>query len=384
LFLWGGMARAQNAPRPRLGLWMECDGKFRTLDDPERIRAAVSSARALGATDLFVQVFRNGKAWFATELADDAPYRRAKARGFAPLAEMIARAHARHIRVHAWVNLLRVDDGAETALVRALGRDSVLTDATGRSLLDPGPWGKKRNTRPDTPGAWLDPASPVVVARLTALLAALIEAYPSLDGIHLDYVRYPFPIGSGGRSADLGWSKGSRSRFLADLGPQSGRGTRSQWDDWRREKLTVLLRSIRESAKRKKPSLEVSAAVLADPREAIDRSLQDWPEWTREGLLDLAVPMNYHADALRFDSLARACVRHRGKADVLMGVGAWRFGGRVGAIAARVDLALAAGAQGAVLFSHDNLKSHPGALPRLGALLRAEVLPEKPDATPSD
>ncbi len=357
-----------------MGLWIECEGARRTLDDPGRIRNAVLDAAALGATDLFVQVFRNGRAWFATGHADDGPYRAAREKGYEPLAEVLRLAHARGIRVHAWVNLLRVDDGERSRLVRALGREAVLTDETGRSLLASGPWGAKRNAKPDTPGAWLDPASPAVTVRLTALLVALVKAHPALDGVHLDYTRYPIPIGSGRSGADLGWSQAARTRFLSDLGAAKKGDMRRRWNTWRREQLTSFVRSLRDVLKQRRPALELSAAVLADPEEAVERALQDWPVWTREGLLDLVVPMNYSADPVRFDRLARACVRRRGEATLLMGIGAWRFGNRVDAIAARVQLALGAGAQGAVLFSHDNLKSHPGTLRQLGELLGAEIL----------
>ena len=368
------IARADDPPPPRIGLWIECEGARRTLDEAGRIREAVSDAAALGATDLFVQVFRNGKAWFATPLADDGPYRRARAKGYEPLAEVLRLAHARQTRVHAWVNLLRVDDGERSRWVRALGREAVLTDETGRSLLASGPWGAKRNAKPDTPGAWLDPASPAVTARLTALLIGLVEAYPALDGVHLDYTRYPIPIGSGQSGADLGWSQTARARFMVDLGAAKKGDMRRRWDSWRRDQLTAFLRSLRDALKERRPGLVLSAAVIGDPEEAMARALQDWPAWTREGLLDLVVPMNYSADPVRFDRVARAAVKRRAEATLLMGIGAWRFGDRVDAIAARVSLALDAGAQGAVLFSHDNLKSHPGTLRQLGDLLSAEIL----------
>jgi uncharacterized lipoprotein YddW (UPF0748 family) len=357
---------------PRIGLWIECEGKHRTLDDPARLDSAVDDAALLGATDLFIQVFRDGKAWFRTPLADDTPYRRAREAGFDPLGTALERAHARGMRVHAWVNLLRIDSGGRALLVRALGRDSVLTDATGRSLLDPGPWGSDRAWKPDTPGAWLDPASPAVAARLGDILEGLARAYPALDGIHLDYVRYPIavPAGSGGSSpADLGWSPVSRARFLHS-GLAVARG-----DAWRRDRLTDLIRALRARVSGQKRGLVLSAAVLPSPEEARSRALQDWPAWAAEGLLDLVVPMNYRQESLAFDRLARQCVARRGKAVLFMGIGAWRFGDRMGMIASRVRLALDAGAEGVVLFSHNNLRQQPDAFRRLGALLRTEILP---------
>jgi uncharacterized lipoprotein YddW (UPF0748 family) len=374
-------------PPPRIGLWIECEGKHRTLDDAARIRSAVEDAGLLGATDLFVQVFRNGKAWFHAPLADDTPHRRARDAGFDPLGTALERAHARGMRLHAWVNLLRIDESARAPLVRSLGRESVLADSAGRSLLDPGPWGPGRAWKPDTPGAWLDPASPAVAARLAAILEGLARAYPALDGIHLDYVRYPIAVRAGGGGnarggpADLGWSPASRARFLQS-GLAGADAHRARGDAWRRDRLTDLIRTLRARVRGRRRDLVLSAAVLPSPEEALSRARQDWPAWAAEGLLDLVVPMNYRQESVAFDSLARRCVARRGKAELLMGIGAWRFGDRMGTIASRVRIALDAGADGAVLFSHDNLRQQPDAFRRLGALLRAEILPAGQRAAP--
>jgi uncharacterized lipoprotein YddW (UPF0748 family) len=169
--------RAQSAPgearpgAPRLGLWIECEGKLRTLDDGERLSNALDHAAALGATDLFVQVFRDGRAWFATQAADETPWRRARGRGFDPLGMAIRRAHARGARVHAWVNLLRVGRPAGDVFLRRVGEDAVLSGT--------GPGDSGAGWTPDTPGAWLDPTSPEVGARLASILSDLVRAYPT-------------------------------------------------------------------------------------------------------------------------------------------------------------------------------------------------------------
>ncbi|MDP3938559.1 MAG: family 10 glycosylhydrolase [Deltaproteobacteria bacterium] len=377
--LLGGAPPAFAGPAgsPRLGLWIECEGAHHTLDDAERIAAAVDAAGALGATDLFVQVYRNGTAWFPTRLASDAPYARARARGVDPLGMTLRLAHARGLRVHAWVNVLRVDSGERSALVRALGPEAVLGDETGRPLTAPGPWGSSQNVKPDTPGAWLDPGSPAVAERLSGILGDLLKAYPALDGLHLDYLRYPMPISAGSKSRaevrELGWTAASRAAFLAATRKAGVEPSRPRWDAWRRDRLTALLRRLRDVLSSDQRERVLSAAVIPAPREAIDRALQDWPAWGRDGLLDVIVPMNYTADPLAFDALARTDVARRGRAAMLIGVGAWRFADDVAAIALRVHLAREAGAQGAVLFSHDNLRSETGAFDRLGALLRAEL-----------
>jgi uncharacterized lipoprotein YddW (UPF0748 family) len=369
------------APRtPRLGLWIECEGKLRTLDDPARLSAALDHARDLGATDLFVQVYRDGRAWFATTETDDAPWRRAQEKGFDPLRMAIGRAHARGARVHAWVNLLRVGRPSGNRLLRALG-DGAILSGTGAADAGDG-W------RPDTPGAWLDPASPEVGARLAAILTDLLRAYPAVDGIHLDYVRSPLPLrnGRGARPPAFGTTAAAIGRFRKEtgrVGPprEIAGGDRAAFEAWRRDRLTDLLRGLRRVLESARPGIVLSAAVMPEPGEAARRAGQDWPRWTEEGILDLVVPMDYATDIVAFDRAGRACVARRGKALMLIGVGAWRMGGNAGAIASRVQRATDLGADGAVLFSHDNLAARRNVFGRLGDLLRAEGIAGR-DAAP--
>ena len=374
-------AGAWSAPAtPRIGLWIEAEGKLRTLDARERLAAALDHAEALGATDLFVQVYRDGRAWFPTEAADDGPWQRARQQGFDPLEMALARAHARGARVHAWVNLLRVVRPAGGRLLDTLGKDTILRGTGG---VDP-----EAGWAPDTPGAWLDPASPEVGARLGAMLSDLLGAYPALDGVHFDYVRYPIPLreGRGARaepSAAFGTTAASLARFRRDSEhgdppANSAPDHRAAFESWRRDRLTDLLRGLGRVLESTRPGVLLSAAVMPEPDAAAGRAGQDWPRWTREGILDLAVPMTYATEVVAFEQTARACVASRGKARVLLGIGAWRLGGDAGAIAARVRRAIHLGADGAVLFSHDNLAARRDLFRRIGDLLEAEGIVRRP------
>src|SRR3990170_3285959 len=88
---------------PRRALWVLCEGSQRVLEHPERIDALLADAARLGATDLFVQVYRGGRAWFDSSHADAGPHRAIlAAHGRDTLTELLDRAHERGLRVHAW------------------------------------------------------------------------------------------------------------------------------------------------------------------------------------------------------------------------------------------------------------------------------------------
>jgi uncharacterized lipoprotein YddW (UPF0748 family) len=302
------------APAPRArGLWVLCEGSQRVLENPDRLELLLEDARGLGVTDLFVQVYRGGRAWFDSTLADPEPYASTwRARDDVnsdALSTLIAHAHAQGLRVHAWVNVLSLASNGDAPILQDLGPAAAAVDQKGRSILDyPGfevPEPDRRYYRMGTPALWLDPAAPGVAARLAATFAELVERYPALDGLHLDYIRYPdalpFPPATRfGVGLSFGFGEASRARFEAEtglrapFGPSIGNGDR--WDDWRRSQLTQLVRSIVGAARLMRPEVTVSAAVLADVERAFLVDFQDWLGWLDEGLLDFAVPMLYTRD----------------------------------------------------------------------------------------
>jgi uncharacterized lipoprotein YddW (UPF0748 family) len=370
------------ASRPRLGLWVLCEGSQRVLEHPERVPALLDDAAALGATDLFVQVYRGGRAWFDSSRADAAPFAAARdAAGEDPLRALIAAAHARGLRVHAWVNVLSLAANRAAPVLRELGPGAVQVDRRGRSVLDyPGlelPAPDSAFLRVGTPAIWLDPAAPGVAAWLAATFAELVSRYPELDGLQLDYLRHPdvLPFSPGSRfgvGLDFGYGDATRARFTGETGlaapSADSTANANEWDAWRRAQVTAVLRSIRDAALAARPGLVVSAAVWAQPARAYLSLFQDWPGWIDDGLLEFAVPMVYTTDE-RLLAIELASYRGLGAARLWAGLGVWLFAATPERAAAQLRAARAADLAGAALFSWDALSDSPA----LRAALAAET-----------
>lgn len=361
------------APAPRLALWVPCEGSLRVLDAPGRGAQLVEDARALGATDLFVQVFRGGRAWFDASLADATPYQAIRtATGEDPLASLIARAQAAGLRVHAWVNALSLATRRDSALLRELGPGIVHVDRRGRSVLEypdlevPEP--DRGWYRMGTPHVWLDPAAPGLAERLAAITGELVARYPGLDGVHLDYIRHPdvLPFSPGSRfgvGLDFGYGPASRERFRAETGRVAPFGdslaNANAWDDWRRERVTDVVRQVAVAVRAVRPGVAVSAAVWAYADRAYLAIFQDWRGWLDAGLLDFAVPMAYTLDDRLLRYLAHGYTGGVGGDRVWIGLGAWLFAERPERITAQLQLAGAAGPAGLALFSYDAIAESP-------------------------
>jgi uncharacterized lipoprotein YddW (UPF0748 family) len=219
-----------------------------------------------------------------------------------------------------------------------------------------------------TPGLYLDPAAPGVAEWLVALFSELVTRYPALAGLHLDYIRYPdvLPFSPGTRfgvGLAFGYGAPSRARFAQETGkraPFEGSIENAEaWDDWRRERVSALVREIARTARAQHPGIELSAAVWSHVERGYLAIQQDWRGWLEEGSLDFAVPMAYTRDdrLLRYqaEDFAGLPIADR----IWVGLGTWLFASEPQRALAQIQLVQNAGVSDIALFSYDSIASEP-------------------------
>ena len=362
-----------------IGLWVQAEGANRTLDSADKIKALVKRARSAGVTDIYAQVYRSGRAWFPTSLADDSPSKRA---GRDPLALLMALASRGDecdcpIRVHAWINAFALARNKKAPIIRELGKEAVLKDQYGRSLLEYPLSGKPAWARGfglGTPGIFLNPGNPAVRKRIIDVAADLVKKYPRLAGIHLDFIRYPYalPITPGSHFSsrlDFGYNEASVARFAQETrktAPRAGasakRADAAAWDEWRRAQVTEAVRGVYETTTGLRRQVIVSAAVLPWAERAYLSAFQDWRGWLKSGFLDKAVVMNYTGDVHLAAQISRsALAAKRVKTPnprvpkVVIGLGAYLFTKNPAGVWREWRAAKEAGADGVALFSYDQM-----------------------------
>src|SRR3954468_16945827 len=84
------------------GLWVVRTG----LTSPESVDRVVDDAARAGFNALFVQVRGRGDAFYASRVVPRSELLRGAPADFDPLGRLLARARARGLQVHAWVNVL--------------------------------------------------------------------------------------------------------------------------------------------------------------------------------------------------------------------------------------------------------------------------------------
>jgi uncharacterized lipoprotein YddW (UPF0748 family) len=357
LLLSAAPVLAANRPPEVRGLWV-----VRTaLLSPEAVDRAVDGAHEGGFTDLFVQVRGRGDAFYASQLVGRSELLQPQPATFDPFSRLLQRARTRGLRVHAWVNiLLTAHFGLPLPPDHVVRRHPewlmVPRAAAARALAAPPSSlmaivGQAGRASGEAEGYYLSPSASGVAEHLEAVVRELVRAYP-VDGLHLDFIRYP--------SAEYDYSRAALEQFRHDRGVAGvdllGGPARNPtaWDEYRRRTLSALARRLVKATRAERPALLVSAAVVPDEAAALNHKFQDWSSWVKDGLLDAVCPMAYTADSRIFRAqVEQARTRVPPGQELWAGIGAYRL--TLAGIVERIQLARESGAQGVVLFSNESI-----------------------------
>ncbi len=179
-----------------------------------------------------------------------------RAPGYDPLQFAIDECHKRGMELHAWLVAIPVGRWNDTGCKRLRERHPSLV----RKIGDEG---------------YMNPEKPETADYIGRICHEIVERY-DVDGIHLDYIRYP-------------------ENWKITVGRQQGR-----------ENITRIVRAVNRAVKPLKPWVKISCSPVGKSREmsrymsrgwnAYDAVCQDAQGWLRDGLMDQLYPMMYFKD----------------------------------------------------------------------------------------
>jgi uncharacterized lipoprotein YddW (UPF0748 family) len=330
------VAGASKASRPGAefrAFWV--DEYHAGIRTPQEAAQLVEDARRANVNTLIVQVRGRADALYTRSLEpprEDAAYDPK----FDALQNVVEVAHRAGLEVHAWVNAMPVwRDPQPPRDPRHLFYSHGFDQTGEADWLTHSTTGETRFPV----GYFLDPGHPAAAAYLAEIYRNIVQHYV-VDGIHFDYIRYPETSERLPRGAPVGYNTTSLERFRRFTGCRDTPAPDDpQWIAWRRQQVTQLVRRIYLEAKAINPRLKVSAAVIAwgapphsekDFQDAapMQRVFQDWHGWLKEGILDLAIPMNYAREADPvvhewFDGWLHWEKRHKHGRQLVIGLGAY-------------------------------------------------------------
>lgn len=205
---------------------------------------------------------------------------------------------------------------------------------------------------------FLSPADPRNQELELQVLREMTEKYP-IDGLHLDYIRYPE-----NPHYDFDYGDVPRREFEAHRGqkvenwPEAVFSGALKWEyeNWERSNIDSLVQRAFEQSRKLKPQMPLSAAVWRSNRTNRAAVKQDWIKWAKNGWIDFVVPMNYTRDDLVFRNDLKSQIPHTaGRTFYAAGIGNYQHK-EIESTLRQIQIAREEGADGFVLFDYQPKK----------------------------
>jgi len=321
------------------------------MQSPQAIDDVIQTAVANHQTELLLEVrYRADALYTPNRMSSRFPNPEPRSYilandGFDPLEYAIRTAKPHGLRIQAWVVVFNAtptdSQRVRENYIYRYHPEWITYDADGK---------KMRSVRQF--GYFIDPGIQAVQDYLSNILCDIVDGYPELDGLHLDYVRYP--------ESKLGYHPESLRRF-------SEEGMGLSWNQWRMKLVTDFVRNLNQRVKKINPDILLTAAVFPDIQAAREYYAQDWYQWLEEGIIDLAYPMAYNLDFEIYQNQLINMKLHEFEDRVILGLRAWDQGGKsllpwenpgynTTDIYRRIELARKHEFRGIALFSYNGLK----------------------------
>ena len=266
------------------------------------IQAILDKIKDTGINNIFLETYYHGKTIFPSMVMKEYGFEEQNPEfvGMDALAIWIKEAHKRGIKVHTWFESFYIGNKSPN-----LNPKSILA-------IKPS-WMNRTKEKADFNGFvthpnehngyFLDPANPEVTDFLLKLITEIISKY-NIDGINIDYVRYP-NIAKENLNNQWGYTKYARDEFFGmyKVDPLEIQAKSSMWDNWceyRANKITNYISQISNLLKYR--NITLSAVIFPDYKMSLQTKFQDWTTWLDKYYINAVTPLILTGD----DQLAKS------------------------------------------------------------------------------
>lgn len=288
---------------------------------------------------VYFQVRFNGTVLFKSSFEPISPYINGEVDGdisYDPLEFAVEQAHKHGFEIHAWIN---------TNLVFTGNEEKIFSDPTHICQQKP-EWIVEYKSNGEK-SFWLDPGLPEVRDYLSDLISELVENY-DVDGINLDYIRYP------GKDFDDDFSFNIYGKGL----PR---------DEFRRQNINSLIKEIYRKVKELRPEIKVGASPIGVYRrlkgmnswESYSDLYQDSYQWLKNKIVDYLSPQIYWSinENPSFEILSKDWIENSNGRNIVLGIGAYKENVRT-QINDMINLSRKLKASGVSFFRYENIKNY--------------------------
>ncbi|MBI5729714.1 MAG: family 10 glycosylhydrolase [Ignavibacteriales bacterium] len=311
-----------------------------TFDQTKQKQALIDifdDVKSKNLNTVFFQAGINGTVLFKSSFDPYSPYITGEVDHegtYDPLQFAIEQAHKRGLEIHAWINCIRCFSGTE---LNILNNPNHISKRKPEWVIE--------DVRDGQKSYWLDPGLPEVREYLSDMIAEMVEKY-DVDGVHLDFLRYP-------------------GKNFEDEFSYSVHGTGLSRDEYRRKNITDLVELINKKIKALKPFVKLGVAPIGIFKnengitgwEGYSEVYQDSREWLKRGLVDYLAPQIYWGfdDSPRFGSVAKEWTENSFGRSIILGIGAYKPNVK-SEINSMIQYARTINAGGVAFFRYQNIK----------------------------
>ncbi|TAG85852.1 MAG: hypothetical protein EAZ09_15555 [Oscillatoriales cyanobacterium] len=306
----------QNYPKEgqRIGseiraVWLD-RGTIVAARSEQGLAAVFDRLAAAGINTVFFETLNAGYPIYPSQVA---PQQNPLTVGWDPLQSAVKLSHERGMELHAWIWVFATGNKRHNTLI---GQPSsypgpVLSAHPDWANID----NKGRRQNPNDGKSYIDPANPEARSYLLKIVDEIASRY-KVDGLQLDYIRYPFQDDNAGFT--YGYGVAARQQFQqltgidpVKISPSDGNLWR-QWVDFKTNQINTFVTEVSQLLRRNYPRTILSVAVFPHPEsQRIYKIQQNWEVWARQGIVDLIVPMTYALDTNRLQRITEPLAKEQ-------------------------------------------------------------------------
>ena len=265
-------------------IWLD-RGTIVGFSGPDDLKDYIKTLAQAGFNIIFFETINAGFPIYPSKLLPQNPL----IKDWDPLAVAVKAAHDNGIELHAWVWTFSAGNEKHNIVV------GLPKDFPGPILTKNPTWALKTNTNEfmigDQPEFWVSPANKEATDFLLTVFSEIVSNY-DVDGLQLDYIRFPFQR----KNIQYGFDEVSKNQFRAKTGLEPsihGHANRA-WKEWKIGKVSSFVERTNSELKKIKPNLKLSVGVFGIQRhKRLNNIQQDWEYWAQKKWVDLVCPFYY-------------------------------------------------------------------------------------------
>lgn len=235
----------------------------------EEVKNTFKAAKSIGITDLFIQVRRMDDAYYNSNIVSKATNLK---ENFDMLDYAVKMGHENNIKVHAWFVVCRIGRNDYKKTLNKTKLSWLNKDKNGNIINEN--------------NVFIDPSNIEARKYIISVIKEVEKKY-KVDGIHIDYIRYP--------NKDFGYTNNSLLQYTLQTGERIPNQLR--FDNFRREQITNFINDIKNNLNNK-TIFSASIVSWGNPStyknlSSYNNTFQDYDKWINNKLVDFVIPMIY-------------------------------------------------------------------------------------------